>query len=85
MIATLATVCALVDQVHRAAGADPEWQVTTWISTALWERWCAEMGLPVGPPRNWRDVEGHADTCCIYGSHTVVVNTPGLWAISRHQ
>lgn len=85
-------VCALVHQVSIAAGLDPEWQVTTWISRPLWIVWCAEMELPVGTePRNWRDVGGQtcciygSHTCCIYGSHTVVVDQPGLWAISRHQ
>lgn len=72
---------ALIKQVMDARGGQSEVNVRTVISRPLWRLWLEATGSsPDDEPTDWRP-----DFSCrrVYGSETVVIEHPGLWAVSE--
>lgn len=72
---------ALIAQVTKAAAGGSELNVVTRISRPMWRMWNEANGHhPDTEPTAWL---GQDLTRRVYGSETIVVDDPGLWAVSK--
>lgn len=74
---------ALIGQVNSIAGENhcSERDVTTYISRPMWEAW-SRFTKTEGEPTEWL---GLHETRRVYGSETIVVESPELFAVSRKE
>lgn len=73
--------------IHQVAIAVPkgagksEQNVRTWISRQMWTKWCEFTG---DDPRSLPTAWSSGKECRrVYGSETIIVNKPGMWAASK--
>lgn len=70
----------LIEQVSRAAAGEVETAVTTYISRPLWEEWLkATNAAPGTEPTEWLGIH---ETHRVYGSRTVILDSPAMFAVS---
>lgn len=68
-------------QVAKAAHGQNSHHVTTVITRAMWQVFLRGLGLPdTNEPNNETLL---SKTRRVAGSHTVVLDVPGMWAVSR--
>lgn len=76
----MSLISALIGQVTMAAAGDTELNVITYITRPLWRQFNQTLGeVKDVEPTPWL---GIGKTHRVYGSETIVVETPGLWAVS---
>lgn len=68
-------------QVSKAAHGQNFHLVTTVITRAMWQIFLRGIGLPENEEPNSETLL--SKTRRVAGSHTVVLDVPGMWAVSR--
>ena len=77
--ATVARV--LYEQVATAAKGNDHHRVTTVVTRAMWQVFLRGIGLPETEEPN--NETGFGKSRRVQGSRTIVLDVPGMWAVSR--